>query len=123
MAIVVSEPDNTAAESAVLTEERTFLFLSDEALHRWCGEDSEYLLSHRTEMHSIYLFRNCPFLLNSPGTRLRRKCDAVFRRAEITPRVVLTTGNTMNLAAIAGQGIGATFLSSSTSPEYLHHMY
>jgi len=123
MAIVVSEIDSPEAESMVLTEERTFLFLSDRALRRWCGGDREYLISHRTEMLSISWFRNCPFLLNSPGTRLRKKCDAAFRAADITPQVVLTSGNTMNLAAVAGQGTGATFLSSSTNPEYLHHMH
>lgn len=123
MAIVVSEIDDPDAESVPLTEERTFLFLSDDALRRWCAEDRDYLLAHRAEMMHISRFRNCPFLLNSPGTRLRRKCDAAFLAAGISPRIVLISSNTMNLAAVAAQGTGATFLSSSTNPEYLHHMH
>ena len=123
MAIAVSDFDNPEAESVPLTEERTFLFLSEDALRRWCSEDYSYLISHRTEMLPVSFFRNCPFLLNSPGTRLRRKCDAAFRAAGLSPRVILTSGNTMNLAELAAQGLGATFLSSSTSPQYLHHMH
>ena len=123
MSIAVSDFDNPEAESVPLTEERTFLFLSEDALRRWCGEDYQYLISHKTEMLPISLFRNCPFLLNGPGTRLRRKCDAAFRAADMNPRVILTSGSTMNLVELAAQGLGATFLSSSTRPQYLHRMH
>ena len=34
-----------------------------------------------------------------------------------------TSGSTMNLVELAAQGLGATFLSSSTRPQYLHRMH
>ena len=121
--IVVSDPNDSQIQTIPISDEQTLLFISDHALRKYCPDHYEYLVSNKDLNMPITYFANCPFILNSPGNRVREKCDALFESYNIVPNIIFSSANAMNLAAIVSTGIGATFLNSSTTPEAVHGLH
>ena len=114
--IVVTKIDDPRVRSIPIQEERTLLFISDEALMRYCPSRYEELVEHKERTFPIEYFKTCPFILNSSNNRVRKRCDKLFFNHNIVPHTIFSSTNAMNLAEVAQQGFGATFLNSSTRP-------
>ena len=58
----------------------------------------------------LELVRDEPFVLVSPGRRIRQISDHIFWQAGITPKVALTTASYETAHRLACQGLGLTFI-------------
>ena len=121
--IIVSETDNPDICSIPVSEEQSLLYISDSALSQFCPEHYEYLISNKQISIPIGYFKKCPFILNTPGNRVRKKCDDLFATNGIVPNIIFSSANAMNLAQLASQGFGATFLNSSTREESVQKLH
>lgn len=121
--IIVTKIDDPRVHSEVISEERTLLFISDDLLRKYCSKEYDYLIQNKSQFFSIDIFRNCPFILNSSNNRVRKKCDALFASAGITPKIIFSSINALNLAEIAMQGVGATVLNSSTRADTVRGLH
>lgn len=121
--LIVSKIDDPRVNSEVISEERTLLFISDNLLREYCSKEYDYLIQNKSQFFPIDIFRNCPFLLNSGNNRVRKKCDALFASEGITPKIIFSSVNALNLAEIAMQGVGATVLNSSTRADTVRGLH
>lgn len=121
--IVVTQTGDPSICSIPLMEERTLLFISDEAMRKYCSVQYDYLLANKAHPQPIEFFKNCPFILNSTDNRVRKKCDYLFAVNNIIPNIILSSTNAMNLAEITSQGCGATFLNSSTRADSVRGLH
>ena len=120
---IVTKIDDPRVHSEIISEDRTLLFISDDLLRMYCSKDYNYLVQNKSQFFPIEIFRNCPFILNSSNNRVRKKCDALFESSGITPRIIFSSVNALNLAEIAMQRVGATFLSSSTRADTVRGLH
>jgi len=121
--IIVTEIDDPRVHSEVISEERTLLFISDDLLRTYCAKDYDDLVQNKSLFFPIDIFRNCPLILNSNNNRVRKKCDALFASCGIAPKIIFSSVNALNLAEIAMQGAGATFLNSSTRADTVRGLH
>lgn len=123
LTILITSINHPDVVSVPLMEERSLLMVSDEVLRQYCSAQYSYLLQNSHTLLSIRYFKDCPFILNSTENRVRKNCDFIFAANGIVPHVIFSSTNAMNLAQLASQGLGATFLNSSTRPETIQNLH
>ena len=113
---LVTKPDNPGIHTETVFADRLQLFIADSLLRSCCAEHLEEILSRENQELPISWFACCPFCMQgNPTNRVRISCIRLFEQNGIVPNIVFTSTNAMTLLEVAQQGIGATFLVSSTN--------
>lgn len=120
---VVTKIENPKVRSIPIQEERMLLYISDEALMKYCPSHYDELVRYKNRVYPIEYFKACPFILNASSNRVRKRCDKLFFHHNIVPNVIFSSSNAVNLAEIAQGGFGATFLTSSTRESMVHGLH
>lgn len=96
-----------------IANESSRLYISDELLRTNCAPYYDYLIKYENEPVSIRMFRNCPFILGAPGSRLRMACEAMFHNAGLVPKIVFSSPDSTCFTTLAQASVGATFVNNT----------
>lgn len=111
--IAISDIHSNRIVSVPLVSEKPMLFAASGLLREYCPEQYEELIQNNRPIYPVNLFSNCPFAMNTAGSRIRRQTDQLFQYNKITPKVILTSSNTLTIIRLVSLGIAAAFLNNT----------
>ncbi len=96
-------------ETVPICEEEILLAIPDSILERAYPGRLYEIKNQLFKKVDFSLLKNCPFLLNNEGNRVRAIADDILEEAQIKPNIVLETENIETDLALAHKGMGITF--------------
>jgi DNA-binding transcriptional LysR family regulator len=108
IAILPLPLDNPGISSQPFLTSRMMLVMSKD--NPLCAQSYDKGLGERYRYFDLKKAANEPFIIGLPGQRIRTVSEIVFKRAAISPRIVLYSKNVDTIKNIAASGLGLAII-------------